>query len=305
MMRIFKGKSSNQSCAKSNGSIAVLTAFIAIGTAIISSDRSAYADNPHADVLSIGGSVTEIIYALGQEHRLIARDTTSTFPPEALKLPNVGYIRALSPEGVLSVNPDLILSEEGAGPPEALGVLKAAAIPFIEVPDGYDADTVAAKIKAVGTALDVQDEADALARDIHDRIDAAVARAEARSTAPKRVMFVLSTQGGRIMAAGRDTSASAIIELAGGLNALESIQGYKPISDEAIGLAAPDVIVMMDRGGDHSASDAELWAMPPIKLTPAAETKSIVRMNGLLLLGFGPRVADAIEDLSEAIYGKS
>ena len=302
-MRIFIGSPLSQNRAKASGIIAVFAAALAVGTVMFSSDKPANAEKPDAKVLSIGGSVTEIIYALGQEHRLIARDTTSTYPPEARRLPDVGYIRALSPEGVLSVNPDLIISEDGAGPPEALEVLKAAAIPFVEVPDGFDADTVAAKIKTVGAALEVQEQANALAQEVHDRIDAATERAKARAGEPKRVMFVLSTQGGRILAAGEETSAAAIIELAGGINAIEGMQGFKPISDEVIGIAAPDVIVMMDRRGDHSASDDELWAMAPIKLTPAAETKSIVRMNGLFLLGFGPRVADAIDDLSMAIYG--
>ncbi|MEP5153586.1 ABC transporter substrate-binding protein [Planktotalea sp.] len=302
-MRLFKEPLARLVTAKTAKFYAVLSTLLVLGAAVFSLKEPAYAENRQADVLSIGGSVTEIIYALGQEHRLVARDVTSTYPTAALDLPSVGYIRALSPEGVLSVNPDMIISEEGAGPPEALSVLKEAAIPFIEIPDGFDANTVSAKIKAVGAALEVEAEADVLAADIHARIAAATARAHDLTDTPKRVMFVLSTQGGRVMAAGTDTSADAIISLSGGINAIEGISGYKPISDEAIGLAAPEIIVMMDRRGDHAASDAEFWAMPAIKLTPAAETKSIVRMDGLLLLGFGPRVADAIEELSNAIYG--
>ena len=81
-----------------------------------------HAEDPASRVVSIGGAVTEIVYALGEEARLVARDTTSNYPPEATALPDVGYIRRLSPEGVMSVRPDLILSEEGAGPPEALKV---------------------------------------------------------------------------------------------------------------------------------------------------------------------------------------
>ena len=71
-----------------------------------------------------------------------------------------------------------------------------------------------------------------------------------------------------------------------------------------MGLSAPDVILMMDRGGDHGVADDELFAMPPIRLTPAAQTRSVVRMDGLFLLGFGPRTADAVTALSNALYGK-
>lgn len=259
-------------------------------------------DNPHADVLSIGGSVTEIVYALGQEHRLVARDTTSSFPAAALKLPDVGYIRALSPEGVLSVDPALILSEEGAGPPETIAVLRAASIRFVTVPDQYTPDAILEKIRVVGAALDAQPQADKLIAQTQADLKEVVADNAARTGAPKRVMFVLSTQGGRIMAAGSGTAADAIITLSGAVNAVEGIEGYKQIGDESVGLAAPDVILMMDRSGDHSLSDAALFELPAMQLTPAFETRSVVRMNGLLLLGFGPRTAQAIHQLNAAVY---
>ncbi|MBR9838703.1 MAG: ABC transporter substrate-binding protein [Rhodobacteraceae bacterium] len=263
----------------------------------------AQAARGEADTLAIGGSVTEIVYALGQQHRLIARDTTSTFPPEAQALPDVGYMRALSPEGVLSVSPDLILSEEGAGPPETLEVLEEAAIPFITVPGGFDAESVAAKIRAVGDALEVPDEAEDLARQVTGQIEAAKARAQEHGGAPKRVLFVLSAQGGRLMGAGDDTGAAAIIAMAGGVNALEGVTGYKPLSDEAAAAAAPDVILMMDRGGDHGASADELFSLPALAVTPAAETRSLVQMDGLKLLGFGPRTGEAVSELAAALYG--
>ena len=87
-------------------------------------------------VLCLGGALTEIVFGLGLGARLIARDTTSTYPPEALALPDVGYLRALSPEGVLSVGPDLILAEHDAGPAEVVEVLRKSGVPWIEVPDG-------------------------------------------------------------------------------------------------------------------------------------------------------------------------
>ncbi|MBN9889412.1 heme/hemin ABC transporter substrate-binding protein [Salipiger abyssi] len=256
-----------------------------------------------ADTLVIGGSVTEIVYALGQEHRLLARDTTSTYPPQAEALPDVGYMRALSPEGVLSVNPDLILSEEGAGPPETLDVLEEAAIPFITVPGGFDADAVAAKIRAVGEALDVPEAASALAEEVSTQIETASKDAQAAAGTPKRVLFVLSAQGGRLMGGGDNTGAAAIIEMAGGVNALAGVEGYKPLSDEAVTAAAPDVILMMDRDGDHAASAEELFALPALAVTPAAETGALIKMDGLKLLGFGPRTGAAVAELAQALYG--
>ncbi|MEM1066193.1 MAG: ABC transporter substrate-binding protein [Pseudomonadota bacterium] len=249
-------------------------------------------------VLSLGGSVTEIIFALGEGDRVIARDTTSSFPPEVEDLTDVGYLRALSPEGVLSVAPDLVIAEDGAGPPEAIDVLKSARIPFVTVPDGYDRAAVRAKIEAVAEALGVPEKGAILADEVDATLEQAV---EGAAGDGKRVMFVLSMQGGRILASGTDTAADGIIGLAGGENAVTAYEGYKPLTDEAAIAARPDVILMMDRGGDHAADNADLFSHPGLAATPAAENNAVVRIDGLLLLGFGPRTPQAVERLSDAL----
>ncbi|MBF9043919.1 ABC transporter substrate-binding protein [Rhodobacterales bacterium HKCCE4037] len=249
-------------------------------------------------VVAVGGSITEIIYALGMEHLLVARDTTSSWPPEVEALPDVGYMRALSPEGVLSVSPDLIIAEEGSGPPETIEVLRGAEIEFVEVPDTFDANGVREKILAVAAALDIEAEGRALA----DQIEAQLADAMAAigGTSP-RVLFILSTQGGRITASGTGTAAAGMIEMAGGTNAVTAFEGYRQLTDEALLEAAPDVILMMDRSGDHAASNEALFGHPALGLTPAAENDAVVRIDGLLLLGFGPRIPEAVARLATAL----
>ncbi|MEL7213157.1 MAG: hemin ABC transporter substrate-binding protein [Pseudomonadota bacterium] len=254
-------------------------------------------------VLTLGGAVTEIVYALGEEDRLVARDTTSTYPAEATELEDVGYMRALSAEGVLSVDPTLIVSEEGAGPPETIDLLREAAVPFVTVPETYSREGILEKIRVVGEALNTPDKAEALAAKIDTELRAAEAQAADVTETPKRVLFILSTQGGRIMAGGTNTAAQAIIEMSGGVNAITEFEGYKQMTDEAVSAAAPDVILMMDRGGDHSTGDDELFSMPAIVTTPAAETRSVIRMDGLYILGFGPRTAAAAIELNEKLYG--
>ncbi|MEL6234998.1 MAG: ABC transporter substrate-binding protein [Pseudomonadota bacterium] len=256
-------------------------------------------------MLSVGGAITEIVYALGQGDRLVARDTTSSFPPEAAALPDVGYMRSLSPEGVLSVGPDLILLDEGAGPPDTLDVLRSASVPLVIVPDAPTRAGILEKVRVIGAALGVEAEAAALSAQIGSEFDRAAARV-AQIAAPERarVLFILSTQGGRILAAGRNTSAAAIIALAGGLNAVDAFEGYKPLTDEAVAAAAPDWILMMDRGGGHDTALDDLVAMPALAPTNAARNRAVIRMNGLYLLGFGPRTAQAIVDLNAAIYGE-
>lgn len=251
-------------------------------------------------VVALGGSVAEIVYALGEQDRLVGRDTTSTFPAEAQQLPDLGYLRALSAEGVLSVNPDLILAEEGAGPPVALDVLKHGSISFVTVPDAADADGVARRIEVVGEALGVPDKAAALSEKV--RADIAAVSA-ARPEEPARVLFLLSVQGGKLITGGKSTAADSIIRLAGGTNAVDGFSGYKTLTDEALGATAPDVILLMDRGAsdpeaETAAALERLRSLPAVAATPAVQNGKVISMDGLYLLGFGPRTADAAGDLA-------
>lgn len=280
----------------------VLAAVIALSVLpAAAQDLHPFADSSR--LVSIGGSLTEIIYALGEEGKLIARDQTATYPEAVLALPDVGYMRQLAPEGVLSVSPSALLVIEGSGPPEALDVLSHAGVEYQTVPEGFSHDGILIKVRAVGQALGVPDKAEALATELDTALKAVEERT-ANIAERKRVLFVLSAQGGKIQASGTDTAADGIIALAGAVNAIDDYSGYKALTEEAIIAAAPDVILMMDRGGDHSASDADLIANPAIALTEAGRNHAIIRLDGAYLLGFGPRTAEAVSDLVDALYGE-
>jgi iron complex transport system substrate-binding protein len=274
-----------------------------LGSAAAAANSTDTADLATASrLVAVGGSVTEIIYALGEGDRLIARDTTSVYPEAALALPDVGYMRALSPEGVLSVDPDAIIALEGSGPPEAVEVLEKASVPVVTVPETFDRAGILAKIRVIGDAIGASGEAAKLASAVDAEIKAAESQAAA-SAQPVGVMFILSMQGGKALASGTGTAADGIIKMAGGRNVVSGFAGYRQLSDEAIVSAKPDVILMMDREGDAAASDRELAAHPAVGATPAARAGRVVRMDGSYLLGFGPRTAGAIRDLAAALHG--
>jgi iron complex transport system substrate-binding protein len=276
-----------------------LSLLFAVSQARAEDAATAFADT--SKVVAIGGSITEIVYALGEQSHLAARDSTSRYPEAALKLPDVGYMRQLSPEGVLSVNPSAILALHGSGPKEAVEVLKKSSVPFIEVPEHYTHDGILEKIRIVGRALGVDAKADRLAAEVDAGLKAAE-KQTASITERKRILFVLSTQGGKILAAGTDTAADGIVRLAGGVNAVEGFAGYKQMSDEAIVTARPDVILLMNNAGP-AVSDDELFSNPSIASTPAGVARKVIRMDGGYLLGFGPRTAGAIHDLAVSLYG--
>jgi len=278
------------------GAVLVLGALPAAGAA---EKDDVFADPSR--IVSIGGSLTEIVFALGRQKDLVARDSTGLYPPAALELPDVGYMRQLSPEGVLSVDPSGILALQGSGPREAVDVLKKASVPYIEVPETFDREGILAKIRAVGKALGAGNEAATLAAQVDARLKAAE-KFTAAVKQRKRVLFILSMQGGKILASGSGTAADGIIRLAGAVNAVEGYSGYRQLSDEAAVTAAPDVVLMMT-GSGVAVSDAELFANAAILQTPAGTARRVIRMDGGYLLGFGPRTADAVRDLAVALYG--
>lgn len=287
----------------SSSSVTRLIALAVVTSAVaFSSATASETGNPDARrIVSIGGTITEILYELGAEDRIVARDSTSSYPAAANSKPDVGYIRALSAEGILGQKPDLILMEEGSGPPPVLEILKASEIPVVVIPTPPDAAKIGQKIRDVGAAVGLATKAGVLAAKTEDGLKALAADVAKIAGEKKKVLFVLSVANGRLMAGGGDTEAGAIIEMAGGVNAAPSIKGYKPLSDEAVIAAAPDVILSMSRG-DHSTTPDEMFALPSMQTTPAAASKALISMDGLLLLGFGPRTPDAGRALAEKLY---
>lgn len=252
-------------------------------------------------IVSVGGAVTEILYALGLQDRIVGIDTTSLYPPQALgQKPNVGYMRQLSAEGVLGLDPQLILAIEGAGPKETLDVLDSARIPFVSLPETHSEQGIIDKVKLIAHAMDADARGECLTKAVTaDLAELKKLRDSVRH--PARVMFVMSFLNGRAMVAGQKTAANEIIRMAGGVNAVDGFDGYKPVNDEAIVAAKPDVILTMQRGREQLDAQT-VFANPSFALTPAAAKKSFVAMDGLYLLGFGPRTAAAARDLALTLY---
>ena len=209
-------------------------------------------------------------------------------------------MRQLSAEGVLGLNPSLVLAVQGSGPKETMDVLEAAKVPLVLVPETFSEDGLLEKIRLVGHAMGADARAECLTSVVTD--DLAQLRAlRAKVTKPVRVMFVMSLLNGRAMVAGQKTAANEIIELSGGVNAIDSYDGYKIINDEAIVAAKPDVVLSIQRGTDSLEADA-VYAHPAFALDAGAANKAFISMDGLYLLGFGPRTAAAARDLAIKLY---
>lgn len=259
------------------------------------------AGDGHARVVVAGGALTEIAFALGAGGRVVGVDSTSTWPEAARALPQIGYFRDLAPEGLLSLAPDLLLAEHGAGPAATLARLRGAGVRVAVGPEVVRASQIAAKIAFAGDELGRAAAARALAETLRAEL-ARVAAAVARLDARPRVLFVMSLAAGAPVVGGAGTAAGEMIARAGGTNAAAGVTGYKPMSREAILAAAPEAVLMMDHQARGLGGGARLLARPEFAATPAARAGRSIAMPGAYLLGLGPRTPQAVADLARALH---
>ena len=237
-----------------------------------------------------GGSLTEIIYFLGAEERIVAVDATSDFP-EPERFPSIGYVRALSAEGLLSMRPTLVLGEDDMGPPAAVAAVRRFGVPVARVPETRNALGILAKVRCVAAVLDLAAEAETLiAAQLSPTAEALAGLRAERSDRPKAA-FLLGIREGAPLGAGQGTSAHGLLSMAGAKNALQGFEGWKPVSMEAMAVAAPDYIVMGQRGVAAGGGAEQVLAHPALRSTPAGRRSGsgLIVVNDMAALGFGPR----------------
>lgn len=258
-------------------------------------------------LISLSGGMTEVIWRLGAERHVVATDTTSTFPPAALRTVKVGYLRQLSAEGVLALQPTAILGTHEAGPPRVLAQLRQAGIPLLLVQADHSFDELVAKVRLAAQASGMVAQGQALEAVLTTQWQQALAQVaqakaerERRGVRPTRALFVMC-HGARPQSAGAGTAAHAMMTLAGATNALAVDQGYKALSAEAVALARPDVIVTTTESVQASGGLDGFWQHPGLAHTRAAKASRLLVHDAMALLGFGPRLPQAVLDLHQAM----
>lgn len=249
-------------------------------------------------IVAIGGAVTETLFALGLGAQVVAVDTSSSFPEAVHALPRVGYQRTLAAETVLAFRPTLVLASHEAGPPAALAQLRSAGVRVEVLPEVGDARSAAERVRQLGELVGKRAAAAALARPLDELVP------RRGATAP-RVLFLFARGAGVAMVAGDRSPAATMIELAGGVNAVRGFSGYKPLSGEAVLAAAPEVVLVPTRSLTALGGSEALWRLPGLAQTPAGRAARLVQLDDLLLIGFGPRLADAVEQLGRALAAPS
>ncbi|MBU7571966.1 MAG: ABC transporter substrate-binding protein [Hydrogenophaga sp.] len=258
-------------------------------------------------LITVGGGITEVVYALGAQDQLVGTDTTSLYPAAAQATPKVGYMRQLSAEGLLALRPDALIAGTDAGPPVVIDQLRSAGVRVELVASDHTWDEVRRKITAVGrasnrevAARELQARLDARWQAVSARVQAVSARVQAAKGSGPRILFVLSHSGSP-QVSGEKTAADALIRFIGARNALGGFQGYRPMTAEAMAQAAPDLILTTTQGIEAIGGEAKFWQRPELALTPAFQRRTtvttLIHLDALELLGFGPRLPEVVERL--------
>lgn len=260
------------------------------------------ADAPARRIVAVGSDVTEILFALGLDAEVIAVDETSFYPPAVNALPKVGYLRALSAEGVVGLGPTTVVAGGDAGPDTALQQMQDTGVEIVRTRTARTPEDVVANIETIAAALGRESEGRALVERFRADMDRVQTEVAALGDRP-RALFLLAINTGSPNAAGSETAADAMIALAGGDNAVTAYPGYRALSPEAAVAARPDVVLMMSHALDAAGGADAVAANPAIAATPAGRAGRIVSLDGGLHLGFGPRLPEAVSSLARLMRG--
>jgi iron complex transport system substrate-binding protein len=226
-------------------------------------------------IISTDAGVTDVLLALDAGAQLIAVDVTSVVPSE-FSVAKIGYHRTLSAEGLISLNPSIIIGSEHMGPPEVIDFIKSSSVKLVQLPAAKDAAQLKQNIDAIGKLIDKT----AIADDLLSRVDTAAATLAAQQLASAtRVAFILLMDGRSLRLAGTDTVGDNIIKLMGGTNVAEQ-KAYQAISPEGLINLAPEVIIVAGRGQSDTLAADLLLQHPLLELTPAAKHSNISQLSG-------------------------
>jgi iron complex transport system substrate-binding protein len=256
-----------------------------------------------ARIVVLNGDIAEVVFALGLGGRVVATDTSATYPAAATRLHRIGYQRTLSAEGILSLRPTVVIGNTTAGPASVVRQLRDAGVPVVILPDDDRIASAWLKIRNVGRALGVPNRAARLAATTRARIQAAQRRAARSTSRPKVAMLYL--RGSRVqLIGGRGSRGDVMISAARArdMGAELGIRGFQQITAESLVRAAPEVILVPQAGLESVGGLDRLLRIPGVAQTPAGRNRRVLAFDDQYLLGLGPRTGAAIRDLSSALH---
>ncbi|WP_354584456.1 ABC transporter substrate-binding protein [Hymenobacter sp. UYCo722] len=268
-------------------------------------NEEAASASPKAErIVSVAKQLTEMIFALGAEDRLVGVDLSSTYPAGAKKLPTVGYHRLLSAEGIISLKPTVVYSDGNVAPAAVMTQLRGVGIPVKEFAPTKTIAETCQLLQQLGDLFGRRPRADSLARQLTADMQLAADKVKQYPAHPKVVIIHYGLQKNIYLAMGQQSVGTQLVAWAGGINSLNANEGMKPISPELIAEAQPDVILATDFGYDRQGGLEKFKQLPGIALTPAAKNNRIYRVEEHDLVYLGPRTGQNVLRLQELIHQK-
>lgn len=247
-------------------------------------------------IISAGGSITEVMYALDLEENLIAIDSSSLYPPNAQKLPSVGYFRRLGSEGLMSLNPNLLVAARGAGPDQVLEQIKELGVEVkLFTQSTYTLASWKMLITEIGNYFGRQEKAQELVKQVTKKL-ASLSYGRQYEDRGLNAIALLSLGQRGPMAAGKNTVPDLLLELAGINNLASSLDGYKPFSTELFAKSKLDLILVPSHIAESLGGKDAICATVLVQLA-MPEQCNVHIMDGLLLMGFGARIDQAVEEV--------
>jgi iron complex transport system substrate-binding protein len=256
-----------------------------------------------ARVVSVSKQINEYIYAVGAQDNLVAVDLSSVFPPAIRKLPTVGYHRALSAEGIISMKPTLFLTDGNVGPESVLSQLRQVGIPILVMEPGSTQDSAQMLLQRVGKYFHREAAADSILTKWRADMATVVADTAPSAHRPRVLLVHFGQLINNYLAVNRGSPADQMIRWAGGENAIDSVGGMTRLTPELIARAAPDVIIATDMGFDRFGSAEKFSTLPGVALTPAGKAGRIHRIEETEIMYFGPRTPATVRKLQAMLRG--
>jgi iron complex transport system substrate-binding protein len=257
-------------------------------------------------IVSLSGSISELVFSLRMGSQMVGRDVSATFP-EARHLPLVTRAHDVSAEAVLSLHPTLVLASVNNGPPTALDQIRSIGVPVITFAEPTSVDDIAPRIRAVAATLGVPSAGEELVTRTETAL-VQVRGAIPSGQSPRVAFLYMRGQAAVYMIGGPMSGADSMIRAAGGVDAGTAMRldrPFTPITSEALVLAAPDVILMTTTGLESVGSIDGLLNIPGIAQTPAGRNRRVITVEDGLLFGFGPRTPAALDLIVSQLYAGS
>jgi iron complex transport system substrate-binding protein len=260
-------------------------------------------------IVCLSKHLTEMVFALGKGHDIVAVDLSSTYPDSAKLLKTVGYHRALSPESIISMNPDLVIHSNDIGPDNVLPQITKAGLKVKAFGSANTVDSARLLLKELGKFFNEENKADSITKKMDEGIARAADTLKAYNIKDSlRVMIIhfgLRNNNYFVMS-GRNGVGDKMIRLAGCTPATYDGKGAREMSPEAVALANPDIIIATDYGYDKMGSmDKFISSVPGVALTNAGKNKRIVRFEEHDLIYFGPRSGNNIIKLIHDLHASA